>query len=91
MLEVAHVTQRLVNVRNIGAIVAADLALDCRQSKRRFGYRVYQEAIKLGALLRPLGNTIYWLPPLNIQIETLRELQEITIKAIQKSFQESTS
>jgi adenosylmethionine-8-amino-7-oxononanoate aminotransferase len=86
MLEVAHVTQKLTNVRNIGAIVAADLVLDDEYSKRRLGYRVYQEAIKLGALLRPLGNTVYWLPPLNMKIETLHELQEITIKAIQNSF-----
>jgi adenosylmethionine-8-amino-7-oxononanoate aminotransferase len=46
------------------------------------GYAVYQQAVKLGALLRPLGNTLYWLPPLNTSKDTLYELKEITQKAI---------
>ncbi|HLF66899.1 MAG TPA: adenosylmethionine--8-amino-7-oxononanoate transaminase, partial [Gammaproteobacteria bacterium] len=40
------------------------------------------EAVKLGALLRPLGNTIYWMPPLNIKNEELAELKNITLQAI---------
>jgi adenosylmethionine-8-amino-7-oxononanoate aminotransferase len=50
------------------------------------GYKVYQEAVKLGALLRPLGNTLYWVPPLNISAEVLYKLKEITQEAIVKAY-----
>jgi len=40
-----------------------DIKATANQKGKRLGYAVYQEAIKLGVFLRPLGNTIYWLPP----------------------------
>lgn len=80
MQEIADHTHKLKNIRSIGAIVAADLI--CEDNNRRIGYEIYQKATELGALLRPLGNTIYWLPPLNISMETLYELKVITEKAI---------
>ena len=69
------------NIRNIGSVTAADLITD----KNRGGYQVYQTAIKLGAFLRPLGNTIYWLPPLNTSKQTLQDLADITQDAIIKT------
>jgi adenosylmethionine-8-amino-7-oxononanoate aminotransferase len=84
MNEVANKTTRLNNIRGIGGIIAADLVLEPDKPAARYGYRVYQEAVKLGALLRPLGNTIYWLPPLNITTKVLMDLKDITIAAIQK-------
>lgn len=80
MRDVASTTGKLKNVRGIGGIVAADLIVD--DPKKRMGYAVYQEAVKRGALLRPLGNTIYWFPPLNVSEATLIELKEITEAAI---------
>lgn len=80
MLEIANMTGKLSNVRGIGAIVAADLLT--KDPNRRIGFEVYQKAVEYGALLRPLGNTIYWLPPLNVKIETLQKLKEITLKSI---------
>lgn len=82
MQEVATKTKKIKNIRCIGAIVAADLDLNHEQQNERIGYKIFQEAIKLGAYLRPLGNTIYWLPPLNIDYEILVKLKNITIKAI---------
>lgn len=78
--DIANETGMLRNVRGIGAVVAADLV--DQKNVSRLGYAVYQEAIKLGALLRPLGNTIYWLPPLNMDEKTLEELKSVTLKAI---------
>ena len=80
MREIAEKTGRLENIRGIGAMVAADLVT--KEKTKRIGFEVYQKATELGALLRPLGNTIYWLPPLNISMETLAELKEITKQAI---------
>lgn len=82
MLEVASETQRLTQIRCIGAVAAAELILEAHQKSQRVGYQVFQNAIKLGAFLRPVGNTIYWLPPLNIETEILYKLKDITIKAI---------
>jgi adenosylmethionine-8-amino-7-oxononanoate aminotransferase len=80
MLEIATTTQQLTNVRHIGSIVAADLINP--KKIPRFGHKIFQEALKLGAFLRPLGNTLYWLPPLNIEPEVLTELKQITTTAI---------
>ncbi len=80
MQAIADHTGLLSNIRGIGAMVAADLVGN--NLPARFGYQVFQEAVKLGALLRPLGNTLYWLPPLNISAETLSELKKITLQAI---------
>jgi adenosylmethionine-8-amino-7-oxononanoate aminotransferase len=80
MLDIAHQTKKLTNIRSIGAMVAADLISD--QQERRLGYEVFQKAVQLGAWLRPLGNTIYWMPPLTTEAHTLAELKEITQHAI---------
>lgn len=80
MEEVADETGKLTNIRSLGAIVAADLV--CETPGRRYGYEVYQKAVELGALLRPLGNTLYWFPPLNVEYGVLTKLREITIEAI---------
>ena len=84
MTEVSESTGKLTNIRNIGSIVAADLISPTPLP--RMGYKVYQEAIKLGALLRPLGNTLYWLPPLNISQDVLYKLKDITRDAIVKAY-----
>ena len=86
MLDVSNETKRLQNIRHIGAIVAADLVLSKQQKHQRYGYKIFQEATKLGAFMRPLGNTIYWLPPLNIKQSTLMHLSEITSRAINEVF-----
>jgi len=80
MHEISHATGKLKNIRGIGAVVAADLIVD--DASKRYGYQVYQKAVELGALLRPLGNTIYWLPPLNIEFEIIDSLATITQQAL---------
>jgi len=76
---VADECGKLCNLRWIGGIIAGDLpALD----NQRVSQRIYQEALKRGALLRPLGNTLYWLPPLNTPEQTIVNLAEITLNSI---------
>lgn len=76
MREIAANTGMLTNVRCVGAIAAADILTNPYQP--RAGFEVFQHALRRGALLRPLGNTLYWLPPLNTSMETLSSLKEIT-------------
>jgi adenosylmethionine---8-amino-7-oxononanoate aminotransferase len=87
MQEVAQETGLLHNVRGLGAVMAADLTI---KDYPRAGYAVYQKAVELGALLRPMGDTIYWLPPLNIEPETLDQLKAITVAAIKDVFVDYT-
>lgn len=80
---VASRTGRLGPVRSLGAMAAADLRGPGVEPGARAGYQVYRAAIARGALLRTLGDTVYWLPPLNIPLDTVEELAEITAQAIE--------
>ncbi len=84
--KIAIKTDRLKNVRGIGGIVAADLLIDKSDKNKRIGFEIFKQTIQLGALLRPLGNTIYWLPPVNIKEHTLQELSQITEYSITSYF-----
>ncbi|HAT6977924.1 TPA: adenosylmethionine--8-amino-7-oxononanoate transaminase [Legionella pneumophila] len=81
--DVARDSRKLVNVRGIGAVVAADLI---ESSHTRIGFKIYQEAIKQGALIRPIGNTLYWLPPLNTDKKIIGKLAEITLNSIEEAY-----
>ena len=78
MQSIATLTGKLDNVRGIGAIVAADL-VGC---KPRLSHEIAEAAIALGANLRPIGSSVYWLPPLNIELSLLDKLADITLQAI---------
>ncbi len=80
MKQVAEQAGNLTNIRQLGAVIAADLSIE---PPGRWGYLLYQQAIKLGALLRPLGNTLYWFLPLNTSTHVVDELAEITRLALQ--------
>lgn len=80
-------SQSLTNLRSLGGVIAADLCLD---DIPRSGFKIYNAALKKGGFLRPLGNTIYWLPPLNIEQEEIGKLAEITLQSIEMIKKEST-
>ena len=59
-------------VRSIGLINAIELVKDkltkeSFPSDLRVGYQIYKKALEKGVLLRPLGNVIYFNPPLIIE------------------------
>ncbi len=81
--EIAEVSGRLSNIRGIGAVVAADLE---DTGHYRIGNKVYQNALNQGALIRPIGNTLYWLPPLNTSHEVIGKLAEITLHSIKEAY-----
>jgi adenosylmethionine-8-amino-7-oxononanoate aminotransferase len=59
------------NVRQIGTITALDLKVDDAGYLAGVGPRLAQHFIERGVLLRPLGNTIYVMPPYCITPEEL--------------------
>jgi len=80
--EIATQTDKIQNIRSIGAIVAGDLVNF--SSTPRIGYELQQIALAKGALLRPIGNTIYWLPPLTTDNQTIDKLAQITMESIKQ-------
>jgi adenosylmethionine---8-amino-7-oxononanoate aminotransferase len=67
----------LRNLRSVGLVAAVDLVSPAGaplDPRARTGYRVYAEGLKRGALLRPLGDTMYLFPPLVTGSEDLRAM-----------------
>lgn len=87
--EISSATGLLKDIRCQGAVVAADLVgRDGRvlDSSVRSGYAVYKEAVGRGLLMRPLGNTIYFLPPFNISDDVLERSAGMAIDSIRAVF-----
>jgi adenosylmethionine-8-amino-7-oxononanoate aminotransferase len=55
--------KRFRNLRRLGTIAALDVAADDAGYLADVGPRLYQFFLDRGVLLRPLGNTIYVMPP----------------------------
>lgn len=77
-------------VRSIGLINAIELVKDKgkKQSfdaKLRLGYEIYKVALKNGLLLRPLGDVLYFNPPLNITPDECEKAVEICKKSIEEA------
>ena len=73
------------HVRRCGMIAALDLVDERGQPfpwQQRRGLKAYQAAIERGVMLRPLGNTLYWMPPYVINDEELVLLGRVTEAAI---------
>jgi adenosylmethionine-8-amino-7-oxononanoate aminotransferase len=69
---------RVRHFRNRGMIWAFDIDADDPLAGRRF----YAEALARGLLLRPLGNTVYFMPPYVIEEEHMQLLVEGTLAAL---------
>ena len=74
-------------VRSIGLINAIELVKDRNKkesfdSKLRLGYQIYKKALKKGVLLRPLGDVIYFNPPLIITKEDMDYVVNIALECV---------
>jgi adenosylmethionine-8-amino-7-oxononanoate aminotransferase len=72
--QVRHLRQR-------GMIVAFDVATDDPYFSRCF----YRAALEAGALLRPIGNTVYVMPPYIVSDEEIAQLGHITEQALRNA------
>ena len=76
----------VARVRALGMIGAADLVdPEARGYFASAGWRVYDEARRRGAYVRPLGDTVYLTPPLTIDIADLDALLAITEESIREA------
>ncbi len=75
-------------IRQTGMILAIEMVRE-KDSKtpypwqERRGLRVYRHALSQGALLRPLGNVIYFMPPYVIEPAEIQALARIAEEGIQ--------
>lgn len=76
------------DVRQTGMVVAIEMVkdkatLEPYDFRERRGLRVFRHAMSRGALLRPLGNVIYWMPPYVIAPEEIDFLGEVTREGLE--------
>lgn len=75
--------------RQIGMIGALEFVKD-KDSKQNFerdiraGYEIYKIALEKGAILRPLGNVIYFMPPYIITEKEIDEMVRICKESIEE-------
>jgi adenosylmethionine-8-amino-7-oxononanoate aminotransferase len=71
------------NARSLGMVGALDLGQGGYLGEG--GWRVYDEALRRGAYLRPLGSTVYVAPAINIpdaDLEELLAIVEASVRAV---------
>lgn len=80
----------VAEVRQRGMILAVELVKDKATRtpypwQERRGLRIYRHALERGALLRPLGNVSYLMPPYVITPEQIRFLAEVMSEGIDRA------
>ncbi len=78
------------DVRQTGMIAAIELVADKRQRTpfppgERRGLRVYLHGLTQGALLRPLGDVIYFMPPYVVTTQEIDQLVDTAISGIERA------
>ena len=69
------------HLRDQGMIFAFDVITNNSQFSKQF----YQAAIKHGVLLRPIGGTVYFMPPYTISTSEIDFMLQTTVKALQET------
>ena len=72
--------KQVSSIRQTGMICALDLT--GFNVKERIGLKVYSYGLEHGVLLRPLGSTIYFMPPYIITNEEIDKMFEVAYEAI---------
>lgn len=74
-------------IRSIGLINAIELVKD-KQTKipfnyqQRIGYQIYRKAVEKGLLLRPLGDVLYFNPPLITTTDDMKFMIDVCVQSI---------
>ena len=76
-------------VRSIGLVNAIELVKNKTTKvpldyKKRTGYQIYKKALEKGVLLRPLGDVIYFNPPLIIEKEDMDYVTDVALECMKE-------
>ena len=69
------------NARQTGMICAFDVMQEVADG---FSRRFFAEALQQGVLLRPIGTTVYWMPPYVVSDEEIALLGDVTLAVLDK-------
>jgi len=72
-------TAHVKNLRSIGTILAFEIESGQDGYLNTIGKEVTQQALQQGVYLRPLGNTVYIMPPYCIRQEELQKVYDVII------------
>ena len=72
------------NARRTGTIAAIDVDVDDQGYLAQIGPALYEELIARGVLLRPLGNTVYVMPPYCITSDQLDVLYAALVNGVER-------
>ncbi|MNT27805.1 Adenosylmethionine-8-amino-7-oxononanoate aminotransferase [compost metagenome] len=86
----------VAEVRQTGMVLAIEMVQDKAGKtpypwQERRGLKVFQHALERGALLRPLGNVVYFLPPYVVTEEQIDFLAEVASEGIDIATRSSVS
>ena len=70
------------NIRQLGTIIAFEIAQGNKNYLNNAGLEIAKFAMEKGVYIRPLGNTVYLMPPYCITEEQLNYVQEILIEGL---------
>ena len=73
---------QLIESRQAGFVAALTVDRERGPSDGRISLALRRAALERGVLLRPLNDTIYWMPALNIDAEALELLARVTSEVI---------
>jgi adenosylmethionine-8-amino-7-oxononanoate aminotransferase len=77
-------------IRHLGFIGAFELVADKTSkrafpSRRRVSFALAQKALRKGLILRPLGDTVYFMPPFNVTEREIDEIFALTREAVDEA------
>ena len=83
-------------IRHLGFTGAFELVKDKKTkepfpTELRVPFKLSQAALQKGLIIRPLGNTVYYMPPFNIKTEELDKIFSLTKETIEEVCNEYTS
>ncbi|WP_233237738.1 adenosylmethionine--8-amino-7-oxononanoate transaminase [Bordetella sp. LUAb4] len=80
---------RVTHLRRRGAILAFDVDDHVQAGQLGFAQRYARHALAAGALLRPIGRTVYLMPPYILDEEEIAQLITATLDALERTLNEN--
>jgi len=84
------------DVRTLGMVGAIELVADKNSKKKlppelRIPFKIAQKALKLGVIIRPLGDVLYFMPPFISSEEEIEKMTFLTHRALKEILDEEYS
>lgn len=71
-----------LNIRTLGTILAFEIDQGKKEYLNQVSAVITQRAMQLGVYIRPLGNTVYIMPPYCITYEELMKVQQVILQIL---------